>query len=298
MAVTGADHWMLPIVHEVLASTRYGGGSFREQVQAGEADFTDDDYVASIEVVQDAQAYFPDDVSGVSYTDSQVLFTTGKAALIVGYLWSLILNPRCSSSSSPPSRSSQGSESETATWLPVATLLIATLVMVPAGASGSTRADAPDSARADAPGSARAAEPTSEELDLSQPDPLGSGSPARAESALRHASQGWSGGRAPRDDGRRVGRRPRAVVRHAAVPRRGRPRHAQRDHRGPQGIRRGAALCRRRAKVAAPSSACQCARTRSSTLRRSLSCSPRSPCCNWWKDGALDLDAPVAGGHR
>lgn len=84
MAVTGADPWMLPIVHEVLASTRYGGQDFRERVQAGEADFTHDDYVASIEVVEGVADYFPDDVVGVGYTDSQVLFTTGQAAMFPG----------------------------------------------------------------------------------------------------------------------------------------------------------------------------------------------------------------------
>jgi raffinose/stachyose/melibiose transport system substrate-binding protein len=84
MAVTGADTWMLPIVHEVLASTRYGGDDFRERVLRGEAQFTDDDYVASLEVVQDLAQYFPDDVMGVTYTDAQVLFTSGEAAMFPG----------------------------------------------------------------------------------------------------------------------------------------------------------------------------------------------------------------------
>jgi raffinose/stachyose/melibiose transport system substrate-binding protein len=84
MAVTGADIWMLPIVHEVLASTRYGGESFRQRVQSGEVDFTDKDYVASIEVVEQVAEYFPDDVVGVGYTDAQVLFTTGRAAMFPG----------------------------------------------------------------------------------------------------------------------------------------------------------------------------------------------------------------------
>jgi raffinose/stachyose/melibiose transport system substrate-binding protein len=84
MAVTGADTWMMPIVHEVLASTRYGGDDFRERVLRGEAQFTDDDYVASLEVVEDLAQYFPDDVVGVTYTDAQVLFTSGQAAMFPG----------------------------------------------------------------------------------------------------------------------------------------------------------------------------------------------------------------------
>ena len=84
MAVTGADTWMLPIVHEVLASTRYGGDDFRDRVLRGEAQFTDEDYVASLAVVEDMAKYFPDDVVGVTYTDAQVLFTSGQAAMFPG----------------------------------------------------------------------------------------------------------------------------------------------------------------------------------------------------------------------
>jgi raffinose/stachyose/melibiose transport system substrate-binding protein len=84
IAATGADIWMLPIVHEALAAPRYGGEEFRQAIQSGATDFTDPDYVASIGVVDEVSAYFPDDVVGVSYTDTQVLFTTGQAAMFPG----------------------------------------------------------------------------------------------------------------------------------------------------------------------------------------------------------------------
>jgi len=84
IAATALDPWMLPILHDTLASARYGGPAFQEAVLAGETDFTDPDYVASIEVVQSLQEYLPDDVSGVAYTDAQTLFTTGQAAMFAG----------------------------------------------------------------------------------------------------------------------------------------------------------------------------------------------------------------------
>lgn len=84
MATTGADAWMLPIVHDTVAATRYGGGEFADALLAGDTDFTDPDYVASIELVEQLSEFFPPDVVGVAYTDAQVLFTTGQAAMFPG----------------------------------------------------------------------------------------------------------------------------------------------------------------------------------------------------------------------
>jgi len=83
-SVTGKDTWMLPIVHDVFAAPRYGGPEFDQAVQAGETDFTDPDYVASLELVEQLKPYFPQDVVGVDYVTSQTLFTSGKAAMFPG----------------------------------------------------------------------------------------------------------------------------------------------------------------------------------------------------------------------
>lgn len=83
-ATTGKDVWMLPIVHDIFGSARYGAGDFEQAVLSGETDFTDPDYVASLELVGDLAQYFPEDVVGVPYTDAQTLFTTGQAAMYPG----------------------------------------------------------------------------------------------------------------------------------------------------------------------------------------------------------------------
>ncbi|MBA2529899.1 MAG: extracellular solute-binding protein [Euzebyales bacterium] len=84
IATTGKDTWMLPILHDTVAATRYGGQEFQAALQSGETDFTDPDYVASIEVVDQLKPFLPPDVAGVAYTDAQTLFTTGKAAMYPG----------------------------------------------------------------------------------------------------------------------------------------------------------------------------------------------------------------------
>lgn len=80
----GGDDWMLPILHEGVAAARYGANGFRSAVLAGEADFTDPDYVASIGVVEELMPYMPDDPAGVSYNDSRTLFAAEQAAIFIG----------------------------------------------------------------------------------------------------------------------------------------------------------------------------------------------------------------------
>ena len=83
-AVTGKDTWVLPMLHDLFTAPRYGGPEFEEAVQAGEKDFTDADYVASIETMDEVTPYFPEDVVGVDYATAQTLFTSEKAAMYPG----------------------------------------------------------------------------------------------------------------------------------------------------------------------------------------------------------------------
>ncbi|MAU12793.1 MAG: sugar ABC transporter sugar-binding protein [Anaerolineaceae bacterium] len=78
------DSWMLPILHDAVAAPRYGGPEFQEAVLAGETDFTDENYVASIAVLQDIQPYLPPDVTGVGYNDARTLFISGLSPIFIG----------------------------------------------------------------------------------------------------------------------------------------------------------------------------------------------------------------------
>jgi raffinose/stachyose/melibiose transport system substrate-binding protein len=83
-AVGGKDAWTLPMLHDIVGSAHYGGSQFQQAVATGAADFTDPAWVASLGLLQQLQPYFPDDVVGVPYTDAQVLFATGQAAMFPG----------------------------------------------------------------------------------------------------------------------------------------------------------------------------------------------------------------------
>ena len=84
MAVGAKDSWTLPMLHEVLAAPRFGGLTFEKAVTTGQKTFTDPDWVASVDVINKLKPYLPDSTVGVAYTDAQILFTSGKAAMFPG----------------------------------------------------------------------------------------------------------------------------------------------------------------------------------------------------------------------
>ncbi len=84
LAVPAKDTWMLPIVHDAVGAPRYGGPEFEAKVLAGETDFTDPNYVASIQLVKDLEPYMPEHVVGVGYQDARTLFITEQAAIFIG----------------------------------------------------------------------------------------------------------------------------------------------------------------------------------------------------------------------
>ncbi len=84
MAVGAKDSWTLPMLHQVLATPRFGGGTFEKAVTTGQKTFTDPDWVASVDMVNKLKPYMPDSTVGVAYTDAQILFTSGKAAMFPG----------------------------------------------------------------------------------------------------------------------------------------------------------------------------------------------------------------------
>ncbi|MER6951331.1 extracellular solute-binding protein [Nonomuraea sp. NPDC000554] len=88
-AFGGKDDWMLPIVAGIFGTADWGGDDFLKAVKAKQKKFTDPAFVAGIDKLNKLKPYFPDDVAGVSYTDAQILFSSGKAAMFPGGLWEL-----------------------------------------------------------------------------------------------------------------------------------------------------------------------------------------------------------------
>lgn len=78
----GADAQVqIPVSTESLVAGRYGGTEFAEAVRTGEKDFTDPDYVASLELMNELKPFFPENVTATSADDAMVLFLSGQAAM-------------------------------------------------------------------------------------------------------------------------------------------------------------------------------------------------------------------------
>jgi raffinose/stachyose/melibiose transport system substrate-binding protein len=84
LSTSGLQPWVLAIDHQIFGATRYGGDDFANAVLAGKKNFTDPDYLASLDVTAKLKPYYPDKVTAVDYPDAQTLFTSGKAAMYPG----------------------------------------------------------------------------------------------------------------------------------------------------------------------------------------------------------------------
>lgn len=89
ISVTGADAWQLVNVFDALVGPSYGGREWVDGVLNGTAAASDDEFVGALEEFASLAPYFPEFVTGVNYTDSQALFSSGEAAMYPGGAWEL-----------------------------------------------------------------------------------------------------------------------------------------------------------------------------------------------------------------
>jgi raffinose/stachyose/melibiose transport system substrate-binding protein len=81
------DTWQTPALHEVFGNGTYGGGPFQDRLMAGETDFADPAYAASLKVLQDLVPYLPEGYTAMGYDEAFTLFTSGQAAMIPTGIW-------------------------------------------------------------------------------------------------------------------------------------------------------------------------------------------------------------------
>jgi raffinose/stachyose/melibiose transport system substrate-binding protein len=84
MATTGKDNWMLGLALGVVAGGYWAAGPYYDGLADGSATLADGPFAESVQKLQDVVPYFPADFIGVNYTESQILFTSGQAAMYPG----------------------------------------------------------------------------------------------------------------------------------------------------------------------------------------------------------------------
>jgi raffinose/stachyose/melibiose transport system substrate-binding protein len=83
-ALGGKEGWILSLTHATVGPDIYGGTPFVNKVLAGQAKFTDQSFVDSIQRMKDMSKYYPDNFMGLSANDGMSLFFAEKAAMYIG----------------------------------------------------------------------------------------------------------------------------------------------------------------------------------------------------------------------
>lgn len=89
ISITGKDAWQLVNVFDGIVGPVYGGRSWVEGARAGTSKASDAAFRKALTEFTGYEKYFPRFVTGVDYTTSQTLFSSGQAAMYPGGAWEL-----------------------------------------------------------------------------------------------------------------------------------------------------------------------------------------------------------------
>lgn len=85
-----ADDWIASqTAFTAVGPSYWHGEQGRQDLISGDASFTDPEFVQAWSALNDWQPYFPDGYEAISYTDTQQLFTLGRAAVFPGGSWEI-----------------------------------------------------------------------------------------------------------------------------------------------------------------------------------------------------------------
>jgi raffinose/stachyose/melibiose transport system substrate-binding protein len=84
MSTTGKDNWMLGLALGVVAGGYWAAGPYFDGLADGSATLADGPFAESVQTMSDVTPFFPANFTGVNYTESQILFTSGLAAMYPG----------------------------------------------------------------------------------------------------------------------------------------------------------------------------------------------------------------------
>lgn len=79
--------WAAEVMWGTIAPNAYGGNTFWNQIQAGETNFLDPRFIASVERFQSLLRFMPSGFVGLDYVGSQMMFINEMAAHFHGGIW-------------------------------------------------------------------------------------------------------------------------------------------------------------------------------------------------------------------
>ena len=89
IAMGTKEGWLLSLLHGIVGPAIYEGNDFYQAVLAGEKDFTDAQFIESIQVMNDLKKYFPANSEGLGMDDIRTLFALEEAAMFPLGSWEI-----------------------------------------------------------------------------------------------------------------------------------------------------------------------------------------------------------------
>ncbi|MBD2846348.1 extracellular solute-binding protein [Paenibacillus sp. IB182496] len=83
VAQSGKAGYLLSMTHAVLGESAFGSNEFVDAVVAGEAKFTDEAFVNSVQRMKDLEPFFPNDFIAIEDKDAQMMFYNQEAAMYI-----------------------------------------------------------------------------------------------------------------------------------------------------------------------------------------------------------------------
>ncbi|WP_221567705.1 ABC transporter substrate-binding protein [Alkalihalobacillus sp. TS-13] len=120
IALGTKEGWLLSLAHSIVGPAHYGAGEFVEQITSGDKTFTSDEFVSSLEAMDELKKYFPDNYEGLGMEDIRTLFFTEEAAMFPLGSWEIEvlreMNPELELGFFPMP-SAEGKEPTMTTWV-------------------------------------------------------------------------------------------------------------------------------------------------------------------------------------
>lgn len=89
IAMGTKEGWLLSLLHGIVGPAIYEGNDFYQAVLTGEKDFSDAQFIESIQVMNDLKKYFPANSEGLGMDDIRTLFALEDAAMFPLGSWEI-----------------------------------------------------------------------------------------------------------------------------------------------------------------------------------------------------------------
>ncbi|WP_408007638.1 ABC transporter substrate-binding protein [Pseudalkalibacillus sp. A8] len=89
IALGTKEGWLLSLAHAIVGPAHYGANEFVDQITEGDKTFTSEEFVSSLDAMDELKQYFPENYEGLGMEDIRTLFFTEEAAMFPLGSWEI-----------------------------------------------------------------------------------------------------------------------------------------------------------------------------------------------------------------